>query len=460
MRKALVLVLIALCSLCMYAQEYYSISDITITGNEKTKPQTILREFRYSVGDSISVDEVDAEVTAFADNLRRLMLFNNIEVTYLQSDSTNIIVNVQVVERWYYWVYPILEIADRNLTSYFYYRDFRRLNYGAAFDWLNFRGRNEMLNFKVRLGFKEHYAVSYQKPNIGRNRASGIWVKAEYFRQKKDIAYIADNKPVYTENIDKYIRNSIGVGAGYVFRPQTNYDFSLSLSYQNIVSKDSMLSKSIPFKQNFLIPAFGFDYDTRDSKVCPKKGIHAEFGVKTFIDLESNVFAFTNADFEYNCSVFKDRLYYHGAISYKQFFGDEEVIPINKRIELCRDYLVRGFDYYYIIGSNFESLQNTFSIKILNRRDFSLPRWIPKKFRNPYIQIFTDFFADIAFSSNFVDDFETSNTLSQKPIWSVGAGLSFETYYDRVLNVYVAYNGNLNNIGVFVNYITPIYKKF
>lgn len=460
MRKALVLVLLLLCSQGFFAQEYYRVADIVISGNEKTKPQTILREFRYSIGDSIPVDEVDPEIATFSDNLHRLMLFNNIDVSYFQADSTNITVNVLVVERWYYWVYPILEIADRNLTSYFYYRDFRRLNYGAAFDWLNFRGRNEMLNFKVRLGYKEHYAISYQKPNIGRNRASGIWINAEYFRQKQDISCIADNKPVYTENIDKYIRNSFDVGAGYVFRPQTNYDFSLSLTYQNIVSKDSMLFMQVPYKQNFFIPAFGFDYDTRDSKVCPKKGMHAEFGVKAFVDLESNVFAFANASFEYNCNVYNDRLFYHGAISYKQFLGDEEIIPVNKRIELCRDYLVRGFDYYYIIGRNFESMQNTISVKILNHRDFSLPRWIPRKFREPYIQILMDFFADVAYSSNFVENFKTNNSLSQKPIWSVGAGLSFETYYDRVLNVYVAYNGNFNNIGVFVNYITPIYKKF
>lgn len=460
MMKAFVSALVLLCSLCTFAQHNYRIADIAIEGNEKTKPQTILREFRYSVGDTIPADEVEAELSVFVDNLRRLMLFNDITVSYSLAGTSDIVVEVSLVERWYYWVYPILEIADRNLTSYFYYRDFRRLNYGAAFDWLNFRGRNEMLNFKVRFGFREHYAVSYQKPNIGRSRSHGIWVKAEYFRQKKDIAYISDNKPVYVENIDGYIRNSFDAGVGYVFRPQTNYDFSLSFTYQNIVSKDSMLFEQMPYRQNFFIPAFDFDYDTRDSKVCPKKGFHADFGAKVFVDLESNVFAFTNVDFEYNCNVYKDRLYYHGAIACRHFFGDEDIVPDNKRIELCRDYLVRGFDYYYITGRNFTSMQNTFSVKLLNKRDFSLPRWIPKKFRQPYIQIFMDIFADVAYSSNFADVFETGNTLSQVPIWSAGAGLSFETYYDRVLNVYVAYNGNFNNIGVFVNYITPIYKKF
>ncbi|MBO7571724.1 MAG: BamA/TamA family outer membrane protein [Bacteroidales bacterium] len=461
MRAVLLLVFFFVCSVAAYAQErYMHIADISISGNEKTKPQTILREFRYSVGDSIPDGRVDAEITNFSDNLHRLMLFNNIDVSYSQSDSTAIAVNVNVEERWYYWIYPILEIADRNLTSYFHYKDYRKINYGVAFDWLNFRGRNEMLNFKVRLGYKEHYAVSYQKPNIGRNRSSGIWVKTEYFRQKKDIAYIEECKPVYAENENAYIRGMIVAGAGYVFRPGVNYDFSLSLSYQNIVSRDSMLAPEGKLVQNFIVPSFAFDYDNRDSKVCPTSGLHAEIGVNVFSELASSSFGFASLGFEYNCSVFRRRIFYHGALSHRQFFGASENIPMNERIELCRSNLIRGFDYYYILARNFSAIQNTFSIKILDRRDFSLPKWIPTKFRNPYIQIYADLFADLAYCSNFAPSSEVENPLTHKPIYSAGAGLTFETYYDRALKVYVAYNGNFDFFGVFVDYKTPIYKKF
>ncbi|MBQ4010216.1 MAG: hypothetical protein II604_05905 [Bacteroidales bacterium] len=141
MRKFLLVLLQMLCLSGLMAQErYFRVADISISGNEKTKPQTILREFRYSVGDSIPDSSLDKEIQNFTDNLRRLMLFNNVEVSCNDADSTGAIaVGVNVTERWYYWVYPILEIADRNLTSYFYYKDFKKINYGVAFDWLNFR---------------------------------------------------------------------------------------------------------------------------------------------------------------------------------------------------------------------------------------------------------------------------------------------------------------------------------
>ena len=262
MRAVLLSVVFFVCSVVALAQErYLHIADITISGNEKTKPQTILREFRCKAGDSLPEDNLESELRNFADNLHRLMLFNNIEVSSSQADCTDAItVNVNVVERWYYWVYPILEIADRNLTSYFHYKDYRKINYGVAFDWLNFRGRNEMLNFKLRLGYKEHYAVSYQKPNIGRNRRSGVWAKVEYFRQKKDIASIAECKPVYAENENVYIRRMFDAGIGYVFRPSVNYDFSLSLAYQNIISRDTLLAPEGRSVQNFIVPSFKLSY--------------------------------------------------------------------------------------------------------------------------------------------------------------------------------------------------------
>lgn len=462
MRKFLLVLLQMLCLSGLMAQErYFRVADISISGNEKTKPQTILREFRYSVGDSIPESSLDKEIQNFTDNLRRLMLFNNVEVSCNDADSTGAIaVGVNVTERWYYWVYPILEIADRNLTSYFYYKDFKKINYGVAFDWLNFRGRNEMLNFKVRLGYKEHYAVSYQKPNMGKNKRSGIWIRTEFFRQKKEIASVEDCKPVYAENERKYIRWMFDAGAGYVFRPDMNYEFSLSLSYQHIRSNDSLLLATVSPAQNFIVPALTFDYDNRDSKVCPTTGFHAELDAKIYTELASSTFAFANLGFEYNTPICCDRLFYHGALKHSQFFGSHDGIPTNQQIELCRNNLIRGFDYYYIIGRNFSALQNTFSVKILKRRDFMLPKWIPAKFRNPYIQIYVDLFADLAYCSNFAPAFETANPLAGKPIYSAGAGLSFETYYDRVLKVYAAYNGNFNFFGVFVDYRTPIYKKF
>lgn len=461
MRKNLLACILLVCSVCAFAQEkYLHISGITLSGNEKTKPQTILREFGYSAGDSISESDIDNEMQAFASNLRRLMLFNDVDVSYSADSAGTVAVDVKVVERWYYWVYPILEIADRNLTSYFYYKNFKRINYGVAFDWLNFCGRNEMLNFKLRLGYKEHYAVSYQKSDIGRRRWNGIWLKAEFFRQKNDIAYVSECKPVYAADDGKYIRRMFDAGVGYVFRPHVNYEFSLSLTYQNVISRDSLLLAYAPDKQNYMVPAFSFDYDNRDSKVAPTSGIHARLGVKVFTDFDANAFAFASLGLQYNTSVYKNRLFYHGTLLHSQFFGSYSAVPTNMRIELCRNNLIRGFDYYYILGQNFSALQNTFSVKLLDRRDFSLPRWIPKKFREPYIQIYADIFADLAYCSNFAAGFNGENPLLHKPIYSAGAGLSFETYYDRVLKVYAAYNGNFNFFGVFVDYVTPIYKKF
>ena len=70
MRKFLLVLLQMLCLSGLMAQErYFRVADISISGNEKTKSQTILREFRYSVGDSITESSLDKEIQNFTDNL-------------------------------------------------------------------------------------------------------------------------------------------------------------------------------------------------------------------------------------------------------------------------------------------------------------------------------------------------------------------------------------------------------
>lgn len=446
----------------IYAQQDSTVvvGRINIYGNEKTKSEIILRETDISEGDTISIDEFRHKLKSFKENLCRTMLFNYINIEY--SDSAEIVdVDVKVDERWYYWVYPILEIADRNATSYFYYRDFKKINYGAAFDWLNFRGRNEMLNFKIRLGYKEHYAVSYQKKNIGPKYRGGLWVNAEFFRQKEITTAVVDNKPVYSEN-EKYIKNVFSVGAGYIFRPQINYDLNIGLTYARNSYNDSAYLGVPSYVQHLLMPRVKFDYDNRNNKVYPTSGLDFNVEIKMYGDVKNfeKSFATANVGFEYNVPVFRDIIFYRANANYRHIIGDPSKILEDRKIELCKDFGIRGYDYYYILGSHFESLSNTFSFKLWNSRIYQFPDWVMRKFRKIYVRIYSDFFVDVAYSGKFANLTYNENTLYGKFFYSTGVGVNIETYYDRLLKVYVAYNGYFNNVGVFIDYKTPIYKLF
>ena len=117
-----------------------------------------------------------------------LFNFNNIS-TENNNGKTDII--IEVVERWYIWPYPILEISERNFNVWWdefnesNYSDFSRMNYGAFLVWENFRGKNELLKIKYRKGFKEHYLFRYEIPYFNKDKTIGFTAFAQQFKRKK-----------------------------------------------------------------------------------------------------------------------------------------------------------------------------------------------------------------------------------------------------------------------------------
>ena len=170
----------------------YYISKIIIEGNKTTKDITILRELAISKNQSITLEELEILITESKNNLTNTNLFNFITIDYNISIS-DIILKIEVVERWYVWPYPILEVSERNFNTWWQdfqtsdYKDFSRLNYGFFINIENFRGLNELIMIKFRRGFKEHYLLSYKNLFLNKKKTLGLNSQIELFRRKKNI---------------------------------------------------------------------------------------------------------------------------------------------------------------------------------------------------------------------------------------------------------------------------------
>ena len=154
-----------------FSQEVVTIKSISIFGNLKTKNEIILRELSFNTVEQYTAEVLQTKIEESTNNLRNLELFNFVVISKTkQSNSVNI--RIDITEKWYFWPYPIFEISERNFNTWWgefsanNYSDVSRLNYGIFFNWENFRGRNELLKFKIRRGFKEHYLFSYQITQI------------------------------------------------------------------------------------------------------------------------------------------------------------------------------------------------------------------------------------------------------------------------------------------------------
>ena len=115
----------------------HQISKIIITGNKITKESIILRELSFKKGDLIDIAKLKKIEDESKVNLTNLNLFNFITISNTVNEK-NIIILIEVIERWYIWPYPILEISERNFNVWWdefkssNYSDFSRFNYGLS----------------------------------------------------------------------------------------------------------------------------------------------------------------------------------------------------------------------------------------------------------------------------------------------------------------------------------------
>jgi len=133
--------------------------------------------------------------------------------------------------------------------------------------------------------------------------------------------------------------------------------------------------------------------------------------------------------------------------------GNNEVPYYNQIALGYRGDLVRGYDPYVINGENFTLFKSGIKYAIVQPKSFNVPVGLPQSFtRIPYA-----LYANLFFDTGYVRDkrFYQNNPLSNKWLYSYGAGLDFVTYYDLVLRGEFAITGN-GKSGIFLHLTAPI----
>ena len=120
----------------------YVLKDFVIEGNKKTKEWLILRESGYKKGDIIAAEELDAAIEAIRRNVANLQLFLHVTVHPVVLTDNNLLVLIQVAERWYLYPIPYVRLAEPNFNTWLRNSTESRTNYGIKLKQFNFRGRD------------------------------------------------------------------------------------------------------------------------------------------------------------------------------------------------------------------------------------------------------------------------------------------------------------------------------
>jgi len=298
--KFLILLLICI-SQIGYAQvqAQIKISAIEITGNKKTRAYVILRELPYKVGDSISRDSLVILNTIAQQQLFNTALFLEVKVNESELDSTNVTINVQLKERWYFFPLPYFRWVDRNFNQWWneQNRSLDRVNYGINLRQGNVSGNNDKLTVGLISGYTQQSVVKYQIPFIDKKLKFGMGVGWAQFNQKEVNYTTLNNKQVFLRT-EEVIRKGYRANANLTYRPNLYERQALQVGFGNESISDSAFAVAPNFLPNHKKAYSYLDINWSYSKVrfdynaYPTKGASTEIALFQRFSKESNLSAF------------------------------------------------------------------------------------------------------------------------------------------------------------------------
>ena len=461
MRKNLICFFILFVPFFSFSQEKLQINSITIKGNKITKEEIILRELTFQKGDAVSKEKLDEKIKESEENLTNLMLFNFSEISAdIEAAKANI--TIEIVERWYIWPYPIIELSERNFNVWWNefkesnYSDFSRMNYGVFLVWENFRGKNELLKIKYRRGFKEHYLFNYEIPYFNTEKTIGINAFAQLFRRKKSFYKTLDNKLVYYENNRDYTTKDFELELDVLYRKDTRHKHKLKLHYLQSNIADSIAYFNPNYLKNnekngsYFKATYQFINEQRDYVEYPLHGHYLHFELTKRFAGTSPVQHFeAMAKAEKHIEI-QNRLFIGSSFMTK--ISSDDYQPYFAQKALGFDDYVRTYEYYVVDGQNFWLSKTAIKYELIGKTNFEIPYVKMSQFKKAHYSLYFSVFTDFGYvmDNQNLEENNLTNTL----LFGRGIGIDYITYYDKLLRIEYGIN-RLGEKGIFLHFTNP-----
>ena len=157
------------------------IKNIIVKGNKRTKEYIILREIQFQKGDSLVISTINQQLEQARQQVYNTTLFSEVKFETVILSAFDMIVTVDVKERWYIYPVPQFKPVDRNFNEWIktYNASLKRVNYGLKFVHYNLTGRRDQLRIFLLTGFSRDFSFSYNAPYSNAKLTEGFVVGSE-----------------------------------------------------------------------------------------------------------------------------------------------------------------------------------------------------------------------------------------------------------------------------------------
>lgn len=422
-------------------ENFFTIEQINISGNKKTKNKIILRELNIFEKQTIRKDSIESYRRKDSLRLATVGLFTDIHIEADTLDQNRINWNIKVKERWFIIPEPTFQLADRNFNVWWteQNRDIRRTIIGVTINHRNFRGNLENLIATIQVGYTKRFGLEYLKPYIDKEQKHGFGVGFSFAESQETFFATDSNKLKFVRSDGRYILRQFEVYGAYTYRPAYASRYIFKVGYKNYSVADTIVMLNHDYYKNSgrdlkLIEAtFRWEMNKTDNWNYPVKGtkmiaqIISRFGLEgldhqNLATLEVGKF-YNPFGKWYISTIFRGRL----------SFPDVQPYALRYALGSKYDY-VRGYEYYVIDGSHFGVLRLNLKREIVNRTFKKLPfKYLPVI----PLRVFPKIFADVG----YVENKRPGNSfLNNQILYSVGLGVDIFTAYDIKIRLEYAWN--------------------
>jgi len=444
---------------------YITVGSIEVSGNKKTKAPIIFRELLFASGEEFSSDEFAKRISQSQLNLLNTSLFNFVTIDtfpVITAGAQVLNVTITLLERWYIWPVPIIQITDRNLNAWLQTRDFTRINYGVDVRWHNFTGRMDDLDAIFQFGKNHHIGLAYQVPVVDRRKHFGLGFSAGY-RNNRENGYLTVNDELLFAFDPDGLSTEKYLALNTTYRRNFFTTHQLVAGFRSFSFSDTLMALNTDYsyqgvnKPEYFYLYYKLKIDHRNIQYYPLKG--------WYIDLELNKsglgFGFEDP---VNIAWAKTttRLYsqlatrWYSGVSFigKVSSGAWQPYFLMQGLGYNRDY-VRGYEYNVIDGKHFGIVRSNLKFALIPEQTRNI-RFIPEpKFGRIHYALYLTAFADAAYVWQPQWIGQNNNVLPGTFLAGAGLGADLVTYYNKVIRIEYAVNKS-GKSGIFIHFIAGI----
>lgn len=420
----------------------FTVRNIDIVGNKRTKRSVILRELPFKDGDQLQLSEL---VKKFEEARRQLMntvLFHEVIVALKSFDGYYVDILVQVRERWYLFPVPYFKFVDRNINQWLVeqHANLNRVNYGIKLLYNNATGHNDKLNLWLMNGYTKQISLNYDRPYLDKNMKWGMSTGIAVGKNREVNYITVNNKQVFFKDTNSYVRSFFRTYGEVTYRKaiKTRHRFGIALNQEKV--RDTIAALNPAYFKNgrdkIVFPEvyYHMNYFNVDYIPYPLKGYMAEI-------------YFAKKGFNNNLNLWQLNAKASGSweVANKTYFGTvvSGILKLpfyqpyfNQRLLGYNDFYMQGYEYYVVDGVAGGYVKTTLSREILNL-NFQVRR---KKEKDPYripFRVYAKTYTNAGYMYNPTPGI---NTLNNRMLYSWGFGLDIITHYDFTIKLEWSFN--------------------